>query len=170
MKSIVVSVLRNWILGLGIIILGSLWSCSEPPASKPIKKQTYEPKFRKDGEGFLISGSDTLKFLDIEFAKTSEQIQYGMMYRKSMDSNTGMLFFMPRQETQSFYMRNTYVSLDIVFLDRDGRVVSIQKNAQTLSDKSLPSEGPAKYVFEIKGGVSDLIGLKKGDQLIWSSL
>jgi len=151
-----------------IAILNVACQDEKPPKVKVDKKTTYEPKFRKDADGWLLnSGGDTLKAMEIEYAKTAEQIQFGMMYRKTMADNMGMLFFMPRLEPQSFWMRNTYVSLDIVYLDNSKKVVSIQKYAQPLSDKSLPSEGPANYVFEIKGGLSDLIGLKKGDLLVW---
>ncbi len=145
-------------------------ACKEnkTPKVKVKHNSTYEPKFRKDADGWLLNtNGDTLMVMEVEFAKTTDQIQFGMMYRKSMANNMGMLFFMPRLEQQSFWMRNTYVSLDIVYLDENRQVVSIQKYAEPLSDKSLPSEGPAQYVYEIKGGISDKIGLKKGDRLVW---
>ena len=156
------------VLVSAIAILNVACEDNKPPKVKVKNKTTYEPKFRKDADGWLLNAQgDTLKVMEIEFAKTSDQIQFGMMYRKTMAENMGMLFFMPRLERQSFWMRNTYVSLDIVYLDENKQVVSIQKYAQPKSDKSLPSEGPAKFVFEIKGGQSDDMGLKKGDQLVW---
>ena len=159
-----------WIFGTAMSLVLSSCDNGEEPKDQPSKKQTYEPKFRKDGEGHFMREQDTLAAFNIEYAKTAEQIQYGMMYRKSMTPDMGMLFFMGRLERQSFYMRNTYVSLDIIFLDDEARIVSIQKNAEILNDRSLPSEGPALYVLEIKGGVSDQLGLKKGDRLIWKDI
>jgi len=161
-------IFKYLILASALAILNVACQDNKPTKVKTNKKGTYEPKFRKDADGWLISSTgDTLMAMEIEFAKTTDQIQFGMMYRKTMADNMGMLFFMPRQERQSFWMRNTYVSLDIVYLDDHKKVVSIQKYAQPLSDKSLPSEGPAQYVYEIKGGQSDVVGLKKGDHLVW---
>ncbi|HCQ16122.1 MAG TPA: DUF192 domain-containing protein [Cryomorphaceae bacterium] len=129
---------------------------------------TYEPKFRDEGDLVLVSGEgDRVKTIDIELANTPEKIQYGMMYRKSMEEDEGMLFFMGEERPQSFWMKNTYVSLDILFINSAGEVVSIQKNAEPLSEKSLPSEGNASMVLEVKGGFSDRYGLKKGDRIYY---
>lgn len=132
----------------------------------------YEPKFSKEGELYLLSpdSGDTIKHIDIELAETREEISYGMMYRKSMDPETGMLFLMGDERPQSFYMKNTYVSLDIIFINQDLEIVSIQKNAEPLNEKSLPSEGPASYVLEVKGGFSDQYGIGKGTRVLWNKL
>ena len=123
-----------------------------------------EPVFTHEGNLLLLRGDSTLAELMIEIAATPNELQYGMMYRKRVPENTGMLFLMPYEEMQSFWMRNTYVSLDIIYLDAAGKVVSIQKNARPLNEQSLPSEGPALYVLEVAGGYTDQIGLRKGDR------
>ncbi|MGB0177298.1 MAG: DUF192 domain-containing protein [Owenweeksia sp.] len=138
------------------------------PDQKSGTGNTYEPKFRDEGDLFLVSGGDTLKTIDIELANTPEKIQYGMMYRKSMKDNEGMLFFMGEERPQSFWMKNTYVSLDIIFIDAEKKIVSIQKNAEPLSEKSLPSEGNASYVLEVPGGFSDRYGIDKGNQVYFT--
>ena len=109
--------------------------------------------------------SDTLAVFDIEIAEQPTERNYGMMYRKSMDPNMAMLFIMDREEPQSFWMKNTYVSLDIIYINENMEVVSIQKNARPLDETSLPSGEPAKYVLEVKGGLSDKLNLKKGDKI-----
>lgn len=136
-------------------------------SSKPVK--TYEPAFTHEGTlGFINTESgDTLKKIDIELAESSEEIQYGMMYRKSMDPNTGMLFLMGEERRQSFWMKNTYVSLDIIYINSKNEVVSIQKNAEPLSERSLPSEGAASMVLEVKGGFTDEQGITKGTQIYY---
>lgn len=136
------------------------------------KAENYEPKFVKNATGALVSAAtgDTLKNLEIEFANTADKIEYGMMYRKSMADNMGMLFFMGNMEMRSFWMKNTYVSLDIIFLDDQLKIVSIQRNAAPLTTESRPSTGPAQYVLEIKGGQSDLLGLQSGDILRYSEI
>lgn len=125
--------------------------------------QSYEPEFSKEGELWIQSGEgDTLATLDIEIAESDEEVQYGMMYRKHMAPNTGMLFLMGEERPQSFWMKNTYIPLDIIYINSNKEIVSIQKNAEPLSEKSLPSEGPASFVLEVPGGFSDSHQLQKG--------
>ncbi len=132
--------------------------------------KVYEPKFTYEGDLAFISpeGNDTITEIQLELAEKPEEIQYGMMYRKSMDANTGMLFFMGAEENQSFWMKNTYVSLDIIYINSKNEVVSIQKNAEPLSETSLPSEGPASLVLEVKGGFCDQFGITKGTKIAFS--
>jgi uncharacterized membrane protein (UPF0127 family) len=163
-------------IGLLIVFLGYLMMMVLPSGERKVKNSnsgktqtSYEPKFKKEGELYLIDANsfDTIKRIDIELAETVEEISYGMMYRKSMDPETGMLFLMGNERPQSFYMKNTYVSLDIIFINDDMEIVSIQKNAEPLNEKSLPSEGPASYVLEVKGGFSDQYGLVKGTRMVY---
>jgi uncharacterized membrane protein (UPF0127 family) len=165
----------SWTLlpaALACLLLMGTGSCKNE-ARKKVKpgkqEETYEPKFRKDGDLWLIKAAtgDTLMRLDVEYANTASSIEYGMMYRKSMDETMSMLFFMGNMQMRSFWMKNTYVSLDIIYVDDRYRIVSIQKNAEPLNTSSLPSEGPAMYVLEVKGGLSDKLGLRKGDMITW---
>lgn len=130
------------------------------------------PQFRKDGEVWIIKPetTDTIAHFDAEYAISAQDQNYGMMYRKNMDDNMSMLFFRDRLEMQSFWMKNTYVSLDIIYLDEKKRIVSIQKNAEPLNTRSLPSTGPALYVLEIKGGLSDAYGIKQGDIMAYKDV
>lgn len=141
-----------------------------PSADRPTATE-YEPKFRKDGELFFVQpeAGDTIKQIDIEIADEPEEREYGMMYRKSMDPNTGMLFLMGEERQQSFWMKNTYVSLDILYLNDDLEVVSIQKNAEPLNTRSLPSEGPASHVLEVTGGFTDQFGIGKGTKIYYDT-
>ncbi len=130
---------------------------------------SYEPKFQDEGDlYFLDANNDTISRIDIELAETDEEINYGMMFRKSMDEHTGMLFIRNVERPQSFWMKNTYVSLDIIFINSQNEVVSIQKNAEPLNERSLPSEGPALLVLEVKGGYSDKYGIGKGTRIAYT--
>ncbi len=157
-----------------VLIMTAITSCNSNENKKtvPTKKGVYEPKFRKDGNVWLVKkeSGDTLLRLDAEYAKSAVDQNYGMMYRKSMDENMSMLFFRDRLERQSFWMQNTYVSLDIIYIDDELQVVSIQKNAEPLNTKSLPSTGPALYVLEVKGGLCDKIGFEKGDKIYFADI
>lgn len=142
--------------------------------NRPSNKGTavnYEPKFSHEGNlWFLQAEGDTVESMLVEFAESSEEVQYGMMYRKQMDENTGMLFFMPDERPQSFWMKNTYVPLDIVYINQNLEIVNIQENAEPLSEKSLPSLYPARYVLEVKGGYSQRHGLKPGMKVAFERL
>lgn len=166
-----------WVLIGGVIAWLAISILPKNRASKQIKPEKqrtdfYEPKFKHEGNLWVLNpaSNDTISKFKIEFADTQAKIQYGMMYRKSVDLESGMLFLMGDSDWRSFYMKNTYVRLDIIFVDADKKVVSIQKNAAPLNTKSLPSEGPAMYVFEIAGGLSDALGIDKGAQLGWERL
>lgn len=139
----------------------------QPPG--PIPGQSIEPQFKKEGELAFLEApqGDTLQTVDIEIAEDPNEIQYGMMYRRTMDPHTGMLFLMKKQQRQSFYMKNTYVSLDIIYINDSLRIVSIQENAEPLQEKSLPSEGPALYVLEVLGGYCQRHGIDSGDYVKW---
>ncbi len=103
----------------------------------------------------------------IEVADTETKRNQGLMYRRHMEQNQGMLFFMEKLKEQSFYMRNTYISLDIIYLDQNKKIVSIAKNTEILSDNSIPSNGDALYVLELVAGYADTFGLQAGDQMEW---
>ena len=165
------------VLGIGFLaflalqILPSKRFSNQNTANTRVADEIYEPKFKYEGNLWFVSeAGDTVQELQIEFADTRAKIQYGMMYRKTMLENTGMLFLMPDgMQMRSFWMKNTFVSLDIIYVDSDQRVVSIQKNAVPKSTASLPSEGPAEYILEVIGGYCDTYGIDKGTQLYWES-
>lgn len=160
---------------LAFIAFTGMGSCKNKKQPSKVKTGTEEnqgPKFRKDGDLWLMKAAtgDTLMHLDVEYANTQSAIEYGMMYRKTMDETMSMLFFMGDMQMRSFWMKNTYVSLDIIYVDDKQEIVSIQKYAEPLNTRSLPSEGPAQYVLEVKGGLSDKLGLEKGDKLVWKDM
>lgn len=143
-----------------------LTSCKEDKkVIKPI-----EIKFKKEGELSLFkSTSDSLiaKF-DIEIADDEYETQTGLMHRKSMTNNNAMLFIFPDMQMRAFYMKNTYIPLDIIYLDKDSLIVSIQENAKPLDETSLPSGVPAQYVLEINGGLSQQWSIAVGDKMVFT--
>ncbi len=152
------------------LLLGFLnifFSCKNE--QKEVKKITKAiPHFKKEGQLTLSkSNGTTLKTLNIEIADDDYQRQTGLMYRTTMKPLEGMLFIFPNQAPRSFYMKNTLLALDIIYIDSSKKVVSIQKNATPLNETSLPSEGPAQYVLEINAGLSEAWKLEKGDFVNW---
>lgn len=157
------------LLFVGTITL-LLHSCKDDTPNKTIKQ--FKVTFKKEGE-LLLKKAKTdsiLATLNIEIADDEYTTQTGLMYRKSMEINQGMLFIFPNVDYRSFYMKNTEIPLDIIYIAEDKTVVSIQKNARPLDETSLPSEGPAKYVLEVNAGLSDQWTLEKGDVISYSKL
>ncbi|MAZ77073.1 MAG: hypothetical protein CMF39_00155 [Legionellaceae bacterium] len=157
------------VLGILFICLGSLYQCKEKESNQVLTK---EVKFQKEGELTLrkAQNDSVLVQLDIEISKGEYETQTGLMYRSSMENNRGMLFIFEDERPRYFYMKNTQFALDIIYVNGNGEVVSIQKDAQPLNQTSLPSEGPAQYVLEVNAGLSDLWNLEKGDIMDFTRL
>ncbi|MFK7781995.1 DUF192 domain-containing protein [Psychroserpens sp.] len=158
---------RKWlklfaISSFGILCVSSI-ACKGENQNTTVKPVTIS--FKKEGDlQIKKSDSDSLiKTLDIEIADDEYSTQTGLMYRKSMQNNQGMLFIFPNSDYRSFYMKNTEIPLDIIYISEDKRIVSIQKNAKPFDETSLPSEAPAKYVLEVNAGLSKTWNLEKGD-------
>jgi len=89
----------------------------------------------------------------------------GLMYRKELAEGRGMLFDFQREQDVSFWMQNTYIPLDMIFIRGDGRILRIHENAEPLSTRMIPSGGPVLGVLEVIGGTARKLGLKPGDQV-----
>ncbi|MBG6128605.1 uncharacterized membrane protein (UPF0127 family) [Aquimarina sp. EL_43] len=150
----------------------SMFSCKTD--SKNDKNLTKEITFTKEGELSLFDLKDSIPNpitkLDIEIADSDYERETGLMYRKSMQNDQGMLFIFSEEAPHSFYMKNTKFPLDIIFIDAKNKVVSIQKNAQPLNESSLPSEGPAQYVLEVNAKLTDTWNLKAGDSISFTKM
>lgn len=160
---------KNWIKAcvLSAFLSFSLISCNEEKKVQNIETEAIT--FTKEGEAYLIkSTGDTIKKLDIEFAETEYEKQTGLMYRESMEDTQGMIFIYDSEGQRNFYMKNTYIPLDIIYYDADSSLVSIQKNAEPRSESALPSEGPAQFVLEVNGGLSEEWGLNQDDKISFS--
>ncbi len=103
--------------------------------------------------------------LTVEFADSDLERQYGLMCRKALAPNRGMLFDFGQNQELAFWMRNTLIPLDIIYIGANGRVVSIVRNATPLSETPMPSGGPARAVLELAGGRAAQLGLLPGDRV-----
>ena len=100
----------------------------------------------------------------IPFVSPAEQAK-GLMYRKEpLGPNTAGLFIYNKPEMRSFWMKNTYIPLDIVFLDENGEIIGIHLNAKPESEESIESPAPAQYVIELDAGEASALALREGDQ------
>ncbi len=104
-----------------------------------------------------------VKHVTVEVADHEQQREIGLMYRRSLADDHGMLFEFNAVEPVSFWMKNTYIPLDIVFIAPSGKVVSIARKATPMSEAAIPSGGPVDAVLELRGGRAAEIGLEPGD-------
>jgi uncharacterized protein len=143
---------------------------------KPIRKSTENksrtsisypvPTFRKDGSlSMHLAQNPSPINLDIEIADDEAERMRGLMDRMSMPESAGMLFIFENDEPRSFWMKNTYISLDIIFINSNKEIVSIQKYTQPQTTSAIPSERPAMYVLEVNAGFTDKYGINPGDRI-----
>ncbi len=101
----------------------------------------------------------------VELAATPEKRRLGLMYRQDLREDQGMLFLFPKEEPLAFWMKNTPLSLDIIFINRAQQIVSIIKEATPYSEKRLLSGQPAQFVLEVLAGFCQKQGIEVGDRL-----
>lgn len=129
-------------------------------------KTTYS--FVKEGElVFTKADEKEISKIDIEIADSDEQRTTGLMFRTSMSENQGMLFIFPYETEQSFWMKNTVLPLDMIFVNANNEIVKIHHNTTPFSEESYASGKPAIYVVEVNAGYSNKLGIKEGDKIIW---
>lgn len=128
-------------------------ACKGQPELKPLER--LQVRTDRGVQSFMV-----------EIADSPKEREYGLMCRKSVAPDRGMLFIFPQAGPQAFWMRNTLTALDIIYIGADGRVVSISRNARPLDETPLPSVGPAKYVLELAAGRAAQIGLLPGDRVM----
>ena len=102
---------------------------------------------------------------NVEVARNEKDRARGLMFRRSLPQDHGMLFLFENERPIAMWMKNTYIPLDMVFVSRKGRVTSIARGAIPLSEAVIPSGGPVYAVIELAAGAADAIGLSVGDQV-----
>lgn len=112
----------------------------------------------------IVTQSGEHQFM-VEIADDEDERQRGLMFRPPLPDDRGMLFQFPQATEQSFWMHNTPSSLDIIYIDPRGRIVSIARHATPFSDAPIPSNGAANGVLELRAGRADEIGARPGDQI-----
>ncbi len=106
--------------------------------------------------------------VQVEVADTNSLRETGLMYRKHLDADAGMIFIFKSSTDLKFWMHNTEIPLDMIFADPSGKVIGIVANAQPFSDKLLGVVGNSQYVLEVNGGFCARKGIRAGDRLDFS--
>ena len=155
---------RSWMRVSAMLLICMANGCSADTATAPAAASTRpvlplgvaEIKF--DSAAFTIKD----KPFTLEIADTDAKTQRGLMYRNAMAADHGMVFVFPTPSTAGFWMKNTYIPLDIIFLDKDGKVLVIHRRMPR-DETGMGPDTPAQYVIELNAGTAEKIGLKPGD-------
>ena len=139
-------------LSLVAFIVFALFAAAVP--AREAGQQTLEIATRSGVHVFAVEVVDN----DADRAK-------GLMYRKELPEGRGMLFDFHREQEVSFWMQNTYIPLDMVFIRGDGRILRIAENTEPLSTRLIPSGGPVRAVLEVVAGTAQKLGIAPGDRV-----
>ncbi len=121
-----------------------------------------QEKFTSEPLSIQTADGKTHHFI-VELATTNRQREQGLMFRKSMAPENGMLFDFGTDREVTMWMRNTLIPLDMVFISKAGKVTHVSANAVPHSEDIISSRGPVRYVLELNGGVAKTLGIAKGD-------
>ena len=107
---------------------------------------------------------------NVEVADTPQERELGLMFRTALPEDGGMLFLYETPQPIAMWMKNTIISLDMIFIDSWGRVHRIESNAEPFSLDPIPSDGDVVGILEVNAGVAEKIGLKVGDKVVYPGL
>jgi uncharacterized membrane protein (UPF0127 family) len=132
---------------------------------------TAAPMFTKQGELTFTKDNDkTIVSIDIEIADDDAKREVGLMGRPVMEERQGMLFIFEEEHLESFWMRNTILPLDMIFINKQGKIVTIHKNTKPFSDDSYSATAIILFVLEVNAGFTDKYGIKEGDMVSWKRM
>jgi len=118
-----------------------------------------------DLQSLEIASKSGVHVFAVELASTPEEQAKGLMYRRQLPEGQGMLFDFHREQPTSFWMKNTYIPLDMIFIRGDGRILRIAENTVPLSEALVPSGGPVRAVLEVNAGTAKKLGIAPGDRV-----
>jgi uncharacterized membrane protein (UPF0127 family) len=155
-----------WVIITQVIMHGKKPEIRPQKNGSQAATSVYE--FKNEGElSFQLPDGKIISQIEIELANTPSKISLGLMYREKLGENQGMLFIFPDNEPRAFWMKNTILPLDMIFIGQDSIIVTIHEHTTPLSRESYLSEIPAKYVVEVNAGYVNAHDIKVGDKVTW---
>jgi uncharacterized protein len=143
------------------LLLGSLSAEARPP--RPEDGVAQQLPVQK----LAIESGRRVHHFNVMMARSDAEQTVGLMWRRALTGSEGMLFPLREERMAAFWMRNTLIPLDIIFIRKDGRIANIIANAEPLSEEPLPSAGKVAAVLEIAGGRAAALGIRAGDRVNW---
>lgn len=126
---------------------------------------TLQPGHSAEFQPLEIITKSGVQVFSVEYAKTDDERAKGLMFRKELAEGKGMLFDFSPEQSVAMWMKNTYVSLDMIFIAGDGRIIRIAENTVPESLATISSGGPAKGVLEVVAGTAKKLGIRPGDRV-----
>lgn len=151
---------------LALVLLTGVTACqqNQAPGEDPLNSS-----FEKEGTlDFVRGDTSTIKTIDIEIADTPESRRRGLMYRRSLTMDQGMLFIFPEASSGGFWMKNTYIPLDIIFVSPDSQVVSIARRTRIMSEETIEPQAPKQYVVEVPAGFTRKYDIDTTTHIRWT--
>jgi uncharacterized protein len=115
-----------------------------------------------------IASKTGVHAFQVEMAITPEEKEHGLMFRRELPEGQGMLFDFMVDQPVAFWMKNTYIPLDMIFIRGDGRILRIAENTEPMSERNIPSGGPVRAVLEVIAGTAKKFGIAAGDRVAGS--
>ena len=153
MESFFVKSRSVFLSALATLMLAMVWTAIPVPA------------WTATNETLEIATGSGVRAFAVEVVANDEERQKGLMFRKELPEGNGMLFDFKVEAPVSFWMKNTYISLDMIFIRADGRIASIAENTEPMSERLVPSAGPVRGVLEVIAGTARKLGIKPGDRV-----
>lgn len=147
------------------LALASFWGAMDIPGSSGAKAE----ELRREALAIETKSGKRHEFI-VEIADTPATRGTGLMFREAMADDAGMLFDFHGENEVAFWMKNTLISLDMLFAKEDGTIVRIEKDATPLSAKVIPSGEPVRFVLELVAGTSARLGISRGDRLTGNAI
>jgi uncharacterized protein len=155
-------------LGIITIVLIALFMMGKKSNNKPLNAASM---FTKQGElTFQKKDGKLIVTIDIEIADNEDKREVGLMGRPVMDENQGMLFILENEQMATFWMRNTLIPLDMIFINKVGEIVTICKNTSPFSDQTYSATELSLFVLEVNSGFTDKYNIKAGDSIVWKRI
>jgi uncharacterized membrane protein (UPF0127 family) len=153
--------LAVFLLGGGAYFIASFSDKSKPAEMPPPAVPT--PVFNKEGEVTFFKKGQPFRKIEVEIAENEAERNKGLLFRSYLPDSVGMLFIFEQPDNHSFWMKNTSIPLDIIYVGPDKKIISIAENTQPYSEESIPSYGLVQYVVEVNAGFTKQNNIQSGD-------
>lgn len=156
---------RTAVLTAALLAASMAGACHAESAPSPAATTPARAVLTPVTEPLTIDTSSGVRAFTVEIADDDAEREKGLMYRTTLAPDAGMLFEWDRAAPRAFWMKNTYIPLDIIYIGANGRIISIAAMAQPFDETPIPSRGDAKAVLELAGGRAAQLGIDLGDQV-----
>ena len=158
---------RFWI---SAALCAALFTAGCKNETTPANNLQEEVTFTHEGDLAILHDDKPVILLEIEIADNDFETETGLMYRTKMQEDRCMLFIFKDIRERFFYMKNTEIALDIIYIGEDKKIKKIAANAQPMDETSIPSEAPVKYVLEVNAGMAAKWGVQVGDSISYEKI